>query len=119
MVRDIWTNPYKQGETMYASLDVAGGGDNCVMIIWKELTIVAIENFEGDPKELELWIKATLNSYKVPVRNMSFDATGIGNYLKGYTDGRAVTTNMRPIQEYDEAGNPVTMELLFLMYVLN
>ena len=48
MVRDIWTNPYKQGETMYASLDVAGGGDNCVMIIWKELTIVAIENFEGD-----------------------------------------------------------------------
>jgi hypothetical protein len=44
---------------------------------------------------------------------MSFDATGIGNYLKGYTDGRPVTSNMRPIQEYDEAGNAVTMELYY------
>lgn len=113
MVRDIWINPYQEGGVMYASLDVAGGGDNCVMIIWKEMTIVAIENFDGDSKELELWIKSTLNNYKVPIRNMSFDATGIGSYLKGYTDGRAVTANMRPIQEYDDAGNPVTMELYF------
>ena len=113
MVKDIWTNPYKPGETMYASLDVAGGGDNCVLFIWKELTIIAVENFEGDPKELELWIKATLNNYKVPIQNMSFDATGIGFYLKGYTDGRPITSNMRPIQEYDEAGNAVTMELYY------
>jgi hypothetical protein len=113
MVRDIWSNPRIDGENVYASLDVAGGGDNCVMIIWKEMTIIAIENFEGDPKQLEFWIKATLHGYGVPIQNMSFDATGIGNYLKGYTDGRPVTANMRPIQEYDEAGNPVTMELYY------
>jgi len=113
MICDIWSNPYAPGETMYASLDVAGGGDNCVMYIWMELTIIAIENFYGDPKELELWIKATLNQYHVTIQNMSFDATGIGNYLKGYTAGRPVTSNMRPMQEYDEAGNAVTMELYF------
>jgi hypothetical protein len=113
MIRDIWENPYTEDTTMYASLDVAGGGDNCVMVIWRGLRIIAIENFEGDPKQLELWIKATLNNYKVQIQNMSFDATGIGNYLKGYTDGRPVTANMRPIQEYDDAGNAVTMELYY------
>jgi hypothetical protein len=113
MIRDIWSNPIMDGNTMYASLDVAGGGDNCVMFIWKAMTIIAVENFEGDPKQLELWIKATLNNYEVPIQNMSFDATGIGFYLKGYTDGRPITANMRPMQEYDEAGNPVTMELYY------
>lgn len=113
MIRDMWSSPKAQGDTMYASLDVAGGGDNCVLMIWREMNIVAIENFVGDSKQLEMWIKATLRNYGVPVQNMSFDATGIGNYLKGYTDGRPITANMRPIQEYDEAGNPVVMELYY------
>lgn len=113
MIKDIWNNPYAPGETMYASLDVAGGGDNCVMYIWKELTIIAIENFYGDYKELEGWIKDILYQYKVPIQNMAFDATGVGSYLKSYTEGRAVTANMRPLQEYDDAGNAVTMELYF------
>jgi len=113
MIKSMWENPQTPGEKMYASLDVAGGGDNCVLYIWKELTIIAIENFYGDYKELEAWIKTILSQYHIPIQNMAFDATGVGSYLKSYTDGRAVTANMRPLQEYDEAGNPVTMELYF------
>lgn len=115
MVKNMWDNPYKEGNTMYASLDVAAGGDNCVMVIWKELTIVAIDNFdpEGDYKKIEQWIATILRQYNVPIENMSFDATGSGAYLKSYTMGRAITANVRAIQELDEYGNPVTMEQFY------
>jgi len=113
MIKNMWGNPTIDGRQMYASLDVAGGGDNCVMVIWKELTIVAIENFDGDYKQLEQWISVILRQYGVPIENMAFDATGSGSYLKSYTNGRAITANARAIQEVDEAGNPVLMEQFY------
>jgi hypothetical protein len=114
MIKNIWSNPYAQDTTMMASLDVSSGGDNSTMVIWKGLTIIAIEDFIGsDPKELENWIHIKLREYGVDPKLMAFDATGIGNYLKGYTEGYPITSNMRPIQEYDKYGNPVTMEQYF------
>lgn len=115
MIKNIWSNPYKEGNEMYASVDVAAGGDNCVMVVWRELTIVAIESFdpEGDYRKVEKWIGATLAHYEVPIGNMAFDATGSGAYLKSYTNGRAITANVRAIQELDEWGNVVTMELFY------
>ena len=56
------------------------------------------------------WIDKTLQEYGVPISNFAFDATGIGNYLKAYSSGRGVTANKAQIQEYDELGNPVTLE---------
>jgi hypothetical protein len=113
MIHDLWTNPINDDENMYATLDVSGGGDqsdNCPMIIWKGLRIVAIKMFKGDAKELVNWIDKTLQEYEVPISNFAFDATGIGNYLKAYSSGRGVTANKAQIQEYDELGNPVTLE---------
>lgn len=113
MIHDLWTNPINDDENMYATLDVSGGGDqsdNCPMIIWKGLRIVAIKMFKGDAKELVNWIDKTLQEYGVPISNFAFDATGIGNYLKAYSSGRGVTANKAQIQEYDELGNPVTLE---------
>ena len=113
MIHDLWTNPINDDENMYATLDVSGGGeqsDNCPMIIWKGLRIVAIKMFKGDAKKLVEWIDKTLQEYGVPISNFAFDATGIGNYLKAYSSGRGVTANKAQIQEYDELGNPVTLE---------
>ena len=113
MIHDLWTNPINDDENMYATLDVSGGGDqsdNCPMVIWKGLRIVAIKMFKGDAKELVNWIDKTLQEYGVPISNFAFDATGIGNYLKAYSSGRGVTANKAQIQEYDELGNPVTLE---------
>ena len=113
MIHDLWTNPINDDENMYATLDVSGGGDqsdNCPMIVWKGLRIVAIKMFKGDAKELVNWIDKTLQEYGVPISNFAFDATGIGNYLKAYSSGRGVTANKAQIQEYDELGNPVTLE---------
>ena len=113
MIHDLWSNPINDDENMYATLDVSGGGDqsdNCPMVIWKGLRIVAIKMFKGDAKELVNWIDKTLQEYGVPISNFAFDATGIGNYLKAYSSGRGVTANKAQIQEYDELGNPVTLE---------
>ena len=113
MIHDLWTNPINDDENMYATLDVSGGGDqsdNCPMVIWKGLRIVAIKMFKGDAKKLVEWIDKTLQEYGVPISNFAFDATGIGNYLKAYSSGRGVTANKAQIQEYDELGNPVTLE---------
>ena len=116
-IRDIFTNPiYNEEDGMFATLDVSGGdtnSDNCPMVIWRGLRIVAIEMFKGDAKELVDWIDKMLKKHNVPVEHFSYDATGIGGYLKSYTNGYPVTANKAAIQELDENGNPVTMELYF------
>lgn len=116
-IRDIFSNPiYKEEDGMFATLDVSGGdtkSDNCPMVIWKGLQIIAIEMFRGDAKELVDWIDAMLKKYGVPVEHFAWDATGIGGYLKAYTKGYPVTANKAAIQELDENGNPVTTELYF------
>ena len=116
MVRDLISNPINDDENMYATMDVSGGGsdsDNCPIVIWKGLRIVAIEMFRGDPKQLVEWIDAKLAQYGVPVQNFAFDATGIGNYLKAYTNGYPITANKTAMQEYDENGNQVVFEQYF------
>ena len=116
MIRALWSNPIDPDGDMYATLDVATGGknaDRCPMVIWKGRTIIAIEMFSGNPKELVDWIDANLHKYAVPTENFCFDATGIGNYLKGYTSGLPVTANARAIPEIDANGNTVLLEQYF------
>ena len=116
MIRALAYNPINDDENMYATMDVSGGNtdsDNCPLIIWKGLRIVAIEMFRGDPKQLVEWIDAKLSQYGVPVQNFAFDATGIGNYLKAFTNGWPITANKTAMQEYDEQGNQVTFEQYF------
>lgn len=116
MIHNLWENPISDDENMYATLDVSGGdteSDDCPMVVWKGLQIVAIRFFRGNPKELVTWIESVLNEYKVPVSNFAFDATGIGYYLKSFTNGMPVTANKRAMQELDEYGNPILLEQYF------
>lgn len=112
MIHALWENPVNDDENMYATMDVSGGGeesDNCPMVIWKGLQIIAIKIFNGDPKQLVDWIDSTLREYNVPKEHFAFDATGIGYYLRSYSSGVPITANKRVLQEYDEYGNPVTL----------
>lgn len=116
MIRDMVTNPEDADENMYGTLDVSGGtssSDNCPFVVWKGLRIIAIELFHGDPKELVEWINQMLEKYKIPLKNFAFDATGIGNYLRAFVGGYPITANKASLQEYDEMGNPVTLEQYF------
>lgn len=116
MMRDIQIAPYDDDETMYATLDVSGGNDDsddCPFIAWKGHTMVGIEFFRGDPKQLVDWIAMNLEKYNIPKRNLAFDGTGLGNYLRAYTDGWPITANKTPIQEYDSEGNNILLERYF------
>lgn len=116
MIHNLWENPIGDDENMYATMDVSGGGeesDNCPMVIWKGLQIIAIKMFSGDPKQLVDWIDATLREYGVPKEHFAFDATGIGYYLRSYSSGVPITANKRVLQEYDEYGNAVTLTEYF------
>lgn len=112
MIHNLWENPIGDDENMYATMDVSGGGeesDNCPMVIWKGLQIIAIKMFSGDPRQLVDWIDTTLREYGVPKEHFAFDATGIGYYLRSYSSGVPITANKRVLQEYDEYGNAVTL----------
>lgn len=116
MIRSLPSNPITDDENMYATMDVSGGNtdsDNCPLVVWKGLRIIAIEMFRGDPKQLVDWIDAKLQKYGVDVHNFAFDATGIGNYLRAFTNGWPITANKTAMQEYDEQGNQVVFEQYF------
>lgn len=116
MIHDLWQNPVNGDENVYATLDVSGGNtdsDDCPMCIFKGNSLIAIKTFRGDPKQLVDWIDHNLKQYSVPVEHFAFDATGIGNYLRAYTNGVPLTANRRPIQELDERGNAVNLDSFF------
>lgn len=114
LITQLWENPKDEDDNMYATFDVGGGkGDSAPLIIWRGLQMIAIEYFTGEPTELASWIKSNLNRYGVPIEHFAYDGTGFGYWLQGLTNGISVTANKRPLQEYDEHGNPVTKDEFF------
>lgn len=118
MIQNLWENPEDVSTELFATLDVSSGKDttgekkrtdNCVMWIWRGLTVISVEVFEGDLKELTVWIDGTLRTYGIPSRNFAFDAVAIGYYLKSFTDGIPIIGNARPVTEYDAAGNIILL----------
>lgn len=116
MIHNLFINPTDEDRNMYGTLDVSGGteqSDGCPFVTWRGHTIISIQWFKGNPQELVDWINDRLNEYDIPIENFAFDATGLGYYLTGYTKGMPVTANQRAVQEFDELGNPITMEQYF------
>jgi hypothetical protein len=116
MILNLWENPVDEDETMYATMDVSSGkaeNDKSPMIIWKGHQMIAVEFFSGEPTEMSGWIKRTLEKYDVPISNFAYDATGHGYWMQGLTDGVPITWNKRVMQEYDQFGNPVTLDEFF------
>lgn len=114
LITQLWENPKDDDDNLYATFDVGGGkGDSAPLIIWRGLQMIAIEYFTGEPQELAGWIKSNLNRYGIPVEHFAYDGTGFGYWLQGLTNGISVTANKRPLQEYDEHGNPVTKDEFF------
>jgi len=114
--RAMETNPRNSDENMYATMDVSGGklkSDDNLMLIFQGNCWVGVEAFRGDPKQLLDWIDQKLDHWGVPRQNFAFDATGIGYYLTAFKEGIPITPNKTPMQEYDEQGNPVTIEQYF------
>lgn len=106
LITDIFANPIDAEGEMYATMDVSMGGDNCLMIIWREHTIIAIQHLDGSrPEVLPAQIKYYLAQYGITEDHLAFDGTGVGEYLRGFVNGRPLVMNTRALPEYDERGN--------------
>ena len=109
MILRLWENPVNGDENMYATMDIASGKeDSAPMTIWRGLQQIAVEYFHGEPDALASWIQARLDRYSVPITNFAYDSGGHGYWVQALTNGVGVTANRRPIQEYDEYGNPTS-----------
>lgn len=109
MIRRLWENPVSEDENMYATMDIASGKeDSAPMMIWRGSEAIDIEYFKGEPNTLASWIQSRLTRYNVPVTNFAYDSGGHGYWVQALTNGVGVTANRRPMQEYDEYGNPTS-----------
>lgn len=114
MFQQLWDNPVNDDLNMYATMDIASGKeDSAPMIIWRGLQMIDVDYFNGEPQELAGWIQSRLTRYNVPVTNFIYDSTGHGYWVQSLTNGIGVTSNRRPVQEYDEYGNPTSTHLEF------
>lgn len=67
------------------SCDIAFTSDKCVYIVWKGTNIIKIHiTPKNDTKTVESTIKDLCNDYGIRTDNISYDADGVGLYLKQY-----------------------------------
>jgi len=109
MIRALWDNPIDSDMNMYATMDIASGKeDSAPMMIWRGTQMIDVDYFKGEPDTLASWIQSRLTRYNVPVTNFAYDSGGHGYWVRALTNGIGVTANKRPMQEYDEFGNPTS-----------
>ncbi|MGL4640888.1 MAG: terminase large subunit domain-containing protein [Shewanella sp.] len=101
-ISDLYTNFVDKGKARYITADVAfEGADRFVIAIWEGWVLVEFRVFDkslGD--EVLNEIKKAASDWKVPFRNIAFDATGIGGAYKGFLrTSVAVVSGAVPMRE--------------------
>jgi hypothetical protein len=71
--------------TMRMSCDIAFTSDKCIFVIWKGLTVVKIvEKNKSEDKTTVDTIKDLARTWGIRADNISFDADGVGKYIREY-----------------------------------
>ena len=72
-------------KTMRMSCDIAFTSDKCIFIVWEGLTVIDIINYDKVNDETVVdKIKTIASKYAVKTSNISYDADGVGKYIKQY-----------------------------------
>lgn len=101
-ISDLFSNFVTRGTTRYITADVAfEGADKFVIAIWEGWVLVELRVFDkslGD--EVLNEIKRAAEQWRVPFRNIAFDATGVGTAYKGFLRSSvAVVSGATPMNE--------------------
>jgi len=86
-IEDMKTNSHvKETGMMYMTCDIAmQGSDRFVICIWNGHVLKHIESIDKcDAKEIEEKIKGLAMKYSIMHSNITYDADGLGTYLRGY-----------------------------------
>ena len=103
------------GET-YITADIALQGSNKFVVgVWKGQTLVDIHiMLKSNGKEVLEAITDLAKKYRVPNRNIAFDADGVGGYLDGFLQGaQSFNGGAKVIEVKDETTGRVIKENYF------
>ena len=86
---DIWTNEHAEPGSKYITADVAGmGSDKFVIMSWDGWRVTEIRSLDKDDGTQGLKIiKEMQRRHRVPNSNVTFDADGVGSYIRGHIPG--------------------------------
>jgi hypothetical protein len=88
-INNMWTNTHVVRGKRYITADIAlHGSDKFVVIVWDGWDIIdfiVIDKCEAP--EVEMLLKDTAEKYSVGRSNITYDADGLGSFLRGYLSG--------------------------------
>jgi hypothetical protein len=88
-INDLFTNPIDENKNRYITSDIAHlGSDLFTLFVWEGFTIIDyFETSKIEPIEVERIIKSYADKYKVGRSRITYDADGLGGYLRSYLKG--------------------------------
>lgn len=98
----LFTNDHAESGEKYITADIAlHGSDNFVVIIWDGWRIVEFNIIEKcEAPDVEKFLKEKANKFKVKRSNITYDADGLGSFLRGYLSGAVPFNNgAKPIKK--------------------
>lgn len=102
-IEDLRTNSHvKESGVAYMTCDIAAqGSDRFVICVWNGFVLKHIESVDKcDAKEVESKIRGVAEKYSVRHSNITYDADGLGTFLRGYLSGaRPFVNGSQPLKQ--------------------
>ena len=88
-MRNMWTNKHAKRGKKYITADIAlHGSDKFVVLVWDGWVVIdCIIIDKCEAPEVEKLLKDTAEKYGVGRSNITYDADGLGSFLRGYLSG--------------------------------
>jgi len=99
-IKNMWTNTHAKRGKKYITADIAlHGSDKFVMYVWDGWVIVhCVVVDKCEAPEVESLLKTMAEKYEVGRSNITYDADGLGSFLRGYLAGA---------QPFNNGGRPI------------
>jgi len=88
-MRNLWTNTHAENGERYITADIAlHGSDKFVIYVWDGLEVIDYTEVDKcEAPEVERLLKEKAEQFKVGRSNITYDADGLGSFLRGYLAG--------------------------------
>jgi hypothetical protein len=107
-INDLFTNNHVKGGNRYITADIAlHGSDKFIIFVWEGFRIIHfVEIDKCEANEVTELIKKIATKYNVGRSNITYDADGLGSFLRGYLKGAKPFNNgARPLKENNKDTN--------------
>lgn len=101
-INSLWTNTHAKSGTKYITADIAlHGSDKFYLTVWDGYRVIfrkVVDKCDGP--EVESIIKTVAEKYAVMRSNITYDADGLGSFLRGYLKGAKPFNNgSKPLKD--------------------